>query len=172
MMTIITPIELKECSCIRQFGKHVSDDKIQAYIHEVEMLYVKPLIGDDTYIAIIEGVESDSETYKTLLSGGVYNTRQGKKRVFSGLKTAIAYYVYSQYVMSGDMESTRYGLVVKDGEYSSRISSKERSDCYNNALQVANGYMSECVEYMREVMGVCASESPKISGSVKIKKIG
>ena len=87
------------------------------------------------------------------------------------MKTAIAYYAYSQYVMAGDAESTRYGFRVKEEEYSSRLSSKERSELYNNTLQAASGYLSECRTYMCEAHDLLLEGSPKITGSFTIRNI-
>ncbi len=78
----------------------------------------------------------DGETndiYKVLLNGGTYKDSSENLHTFVGLKTTLSYFVYAQNVMTGDFQSTRYGMRLKDGDYSSAISSKERSDCYNNA---------------------------------------
>ena len=63
---------------------------------------------------------------------------------------AISYFVYAQYVMDGDFQLTRAGVVIKDNSYSSHISSKERSDCYNNALTAANGFLNEVKDFIRD----------------------
>lgn len=154
---------------IRKPGTHVSEDALQAYISEVEMLYIKPLVGDELYITLATDTEGK---YAGLLEGCEYSDRRGNRRFCPGLKTAIAYYAYSQYVMAGDVESTRYGFRMKEEEYSSRISSKERSELYNNTLQVASGYLSECRTYMSEALGLRFEGSPKITGSFTIRKIG
>ena len=171
--TILSPFELKELPNIRKFGTHVSDEKIQAYIAEVEMLYIKPVIGDDLYLKLADGqCDTCEECIATLLKGGIYTDSCGNRKHISGLCVAIAYFAFAQYIMSGDAESTRYGFVMKDGEYSSKISAKERSDNYNNVLQIAHGYLSECQQYIRDVMGDYCAGTPKITGSITIKKIG
>ena len=52
MNTILTPQEFKKMPGIRKPGTHVSEDNLQAYISEVEMLYIKPLVGDELYITL------------------------------------------------------------------------------------------------------------------------
>ena len=91
-----------------------------------------------------------------------------------GLKVAISYFVYAQNVMTGDFESTRYGMVIKDGDYSTRISSKERSDCYNNTLEVANYYLAECVKYckVKKLITTKTNRSVVSTGGMTIRKIG
>ena len=52
MKTILTPQAFKKMPGIRKPGTHVSEDNLQAYISEVEMLYIKPLVGDEFYISL------------------------------------------------------------------------------------------------------------------------
>ena len=111
MKTILTPQAFKKMPGIRKPGTHVSEDNLQAYISEVEMLYIKPLVGDEFYISLATDTEGK---YAGLLEGCEYTDRRGNRRFCPGLKTAIAYYAYSQYVMAGDAESTRYGFRVKE----------------------------------------------------------
>ena len=127
MELLITPEEVKRLG--RPIG-NVEESKIKAFIREAEHLSVKPVIGDELYLKLLDKGETE-EDYKTLLNGGSYSDSKGNVFSFMGLRVAISYYVYAQNVMSGDFESTRYGMVLKDSDYSSRMSSKERSDCYN-----------------------------------------
>ena len=65
-------------------------------------------------------------------------------------------------------------MVVKDGDYSTRISAKERSDVYNNTLEVANYYLSECVKYCRVKKLIKSKPNPAVvaTGGITIRKIG
>lgn len=153
----------------RPLGK-INSNQLDAYITEAEQMYAKPALGDELFLALHE-LENE-ERYATLLDGGVYSDKKGNTRSIVGLRTALAYYVYAQNVMCGDIQSTRYGMVVKEGDYSSRLSGKERSDAYNNSLEVANTYLRECVAYCREVGLIKKSHKPYTAGGVRIKRIG
>lgn len=143
---IITPEEAKTLG--RPLGKHISDAKIQAYIEEVEMTIVRPTLGDGLYLKLTEMEEELNDELRILVEGGKWKDNCGNDRYLVGLKRAVAYYVYAQNVMSGDFESTRYGMVVKNGEYSDNITSRERSDIYNSATSIADSYMKECKAYI------------------------
>ena len=144
---------------VRALGRPISPqtdkEKLQSYIYETERLSIKPVIGDRLFSRILEKIQPDKEKLPTddpvkiLLDGGEYTDAQGQFHMFSGLRMAMSYYVYAQYVMDGDLQLTRAGVVVKDGAYSSHVSSKERSDSYNNALTIAKGFMSEVKDYIR-----------------------
>lgn len=170
MEHIITPGEV--VSLGRPIGK-VDDKKLLAYITEAEQMNIKPALGDELFLDILSQGE-DNDLYKILLNGGTYKDNNRNTRSFVGLKVALSYFVYAQNVMTGDFQSTRYGTVIKQGEYSQGISSKERSDCYNNALEVARHYLSECISFCK-VNNLIVNRSGKrtiSTGGCTIRKIG
>lgn len=169
MEHLVTPEEVIKLG--RPIGK-VDHDKLLAYIAETEQLYVKPTIGTALFLKLLDE-DSHDDFMTKLLDGGVYDDRQGGVQSFVGLKTTIAYFVYAQNVMSGDFQSTRYGMVIKEGDFSNRISSKERSDCYNNTLEVANAYLRECVRYCTNVGLIQqVGRASAALGGITIRKIG
>lgn len=169
MEHLVTPQEVVNLG--RPIGK-VNPEKLLAYITETEQLYIKPTIGTELFLKLLKE-DLDDETLLTLLNGGQYEDSNKGIQSFVGLKTTISYYVYAQNVMSGDFQSTRYGMVVKDGDYSTHISSKERSDCYNNTLEVANAYLRECVSYCTS-KGLIkrVGRATAALGGITIRKIG
>ena len=169
MNHLITTDELRKLG--RPIGK-VQDEKLEAFITEAEQLHIKPVIGDALFMRLL-GDEAGSNEDMRLLQGGTYNDKRNEQKSFLGLKVALSYFVYAQNLMSGDFESTRYGTVFKDGDYSSHISSKERSDAYNNALEVANAYLQESVSFAKDKGLIKASGKRKYAvGGITIKRIG
>lgn len=170
MRHLITTDELKGLG--RPIGK-VSNEKLEAFITEAEQLHIKPVLGDALFMRILgEDAETD-EDLKLLLQGGTYTDKRKEQKSFMGLKVALSYFVYAQNLMSGDLESTRYGTVFKDGEYSSHISSKERSDAYGNALEVANAYLQESVTFAKDKGLIKGAGRKKYAvGGITIKRIG
>lgn len=179
---LLTIEELKTIG--RPIGK-VVDDKLYAFILEAEQLHVKPIIGDGLYLEMLSDIEKDeadrNPLFVKLLNGGTYHLsdymscdkRHDKTFLFAGLKKAIAYYVYAQMVMTGDFESTRYGMVIKDGDYSSHISDKSRSNYYNHMTDLANAYLKECVSFCK-ICGLIKTvgASRASVGGCTIKRIG
>lgn len=141
--TIINVEEAKKFG--RPIGK-VSNDKIEAFILEVEHTIVRKQIGDELYLRLTSDELPDDECL-FILEGGTYEDACGNTHILTGLKSAIAYFVYAQNVRAGDYESTRYGMVIKDGEYSTGISAKERDQIANSATAVAESYMEEVRQY-------------------------
>lgn len=156
----------------RPMGSNIDSERLLAYITETELMYIKPVLGDKLFHDLLEDEEDSNEKFVQLLSGGAY-TADGNVYSFAGLKATISYYVFAKNVMVGDFQTTRYGIVVKDSDYSSHISSADRSACYNDTLEVANKYLQDCVYYCKRI-GLLSSVagSPSSSGSVRIRKIG
>lgn len=170
MEHILQPTDLRTLG--RPIGK-VADDKLKAFITEAEQLHIKPILGDDLFLKLLDDREQGNHNIVTLLNGGTYTDKRDKLHSFMGLKVALSYFVYAQNLMSGDIESTRFGSVMKSGDFSTHISSKERSDAYNNAIDVAKAYLKECVEYCKEIGLIKAAGRTKYNvGGITIRKIG
>lgn len=157
----------------RPIGGKTDHARIQAYINEAEQLNIKPVLGDRLFLDILSRGEED-ERYKLLLSGGTYTDGKGHPHQFAGLKCALAYFVFAKNVMVGDYQTTRYGVVLKESDYSTHLSSKERADCYNDTLEVAAGYLRDCLLYCRHASLPTASGlgGQRASGGITIRKIG
>ena len=170
MEHILQPSDIKTIG--RPIGK-VADEKINAFITEAEQLHIKPILGDEVFLKLFDESAKNEEKLAKLLNGGTYMDKRGKVHSFMGLKVALSYFVYAQNLMSGDIESTRFGSVMKNDDFSTRISSKERSDAYNNAIDVAKAYMQECVAYCREMELIASvGRTQYHAGGVTICKIG
>lgn len=151
---------------------NMDEPKIQSYINEAEQLNIKPVLGDGLFLDILcHGEKHDK--YAKLLSGGTYNGPDGNLYSFAGLKSCVAYFVFAKNIMVGDFITTRYGVVLKEADFSSHISNKERADAYNDALEVANCYLQDCVRYCRHV-GILSGKqgTQRAIGGIKIRKIG
>lgn len=156
----------------RPIGGKVDREKILAYIVEAEQMNIKPVLGDKLFLDILAHGE-EKEEYQTLLNGGTYTSRDGGVYSFVGLKCCLAYFVFAKNVMMGDFQTTRFGVVLKEADFSSHISTKERSDCYNDTLEVANSYLRDCLRYCSHI-GIPTGNigSQRASGGIKIRKIG
>lgn len=141
---LITTSEVATLS--RGMSVHIDEDKIETYIRESESIDIKSALGDELYL----DVKEHSEKYELLLDGGTYEDNRGGKKMFMGIKTALAYYTYARIVKNGDGNVTRYGFVQKEDEYSSRPDIKEKVMAYNDAFSIADRYLKECVLFLNE----------------------
>lgn len=141
---LITPDEVKKNA--RSIARLVSNDKIQVYIEESENIDIKNALGDSLYLDVVE----KQENYDILLNGGEYKTKRGERKVFVGLKKALSYFTHARLMKNGDYNVDRYGMTNKNSEYSSHTEYKEKVTAYNDAFDVAERYLKECVVYLNE----------------------
>lgn len=166
----------------RPIGKMVDSTKLEAFITEAEQLHVKPIIGDSLYLRLLSEIEKEEikdRDILLLLEGGKYNSKDyGKSKdddvhLFMGLREALSYYVYAKNVMSGDIESTRFGMNIKENEYSNHVSDKSRSTLYNGIIEIAKSYLDECVAFCKICGLIKEQGKSKVNiGGCTIRKIG
>jgi hypothetical protein len=156
---LITTQEVSSLS--RGMSIHIEESDIEQYIRESESIDIKSALGDSFFLE----VKDNPEKYSLLIDGGVYEDKNGHKKLLTGLKTALAYYTYARIVKNGDRNVTRFGLVQKDSEYSSHTEFKEKVMAYNDAFSIADRYLKECVLFLDENN----DEYPLYQGKGKIK---
>lgn len=156
---LITKLDVSSLS--RGMSMHLDEDKIETYIRESESIDIKSALGDAFYLDVRE----HPEKYALLLDGGTYEDKHGERKIFMGIKTALAYYTYARIVKNGDLNVTRYGLMQKEDEYSSRPDIKEKVMAYNDAFSIADRYLKECVMFLDDRK----EEYPLYKGNGKIK---
>ena len=83
---LITTDEVSALS--RGMSVHLDPDKIETYIRESENIYIKSALGDELFL----DVKTNPDKYALLLDGGTYETKCKEKKLFTGLRIALAYY--------------------------------------------------------------------------------
>lgn len=131
----------------RPISVHVNESDIDTFIDETEQMDVIPAIGSDLFLTVQGGL--DNENYRALLEGGVYQGKDGKNRIFKGLKTAMAYYVYARLVKNDGRILSESGFLSHNDEYGKKMDDKQRYVSYNDALNVAKRYMADVLEYLK-----------------------
>ena len=127
----------------RSISKSVTENLINNFIDEAQLLDLKPLIGESLFQEIILNVAN----YQDLLNETTYNYN-GNETTSCGLKRVLIFYAYARYVMNGSVVDTPFGMVEKqfqDGKNVERISKKE---IYKYNQQIANQYWLEVESYL------------------------
>lgn len=125
---------------------YADEDIAASLISEAERLDIKPKIGDALFIRITQ--DNVPAGYDVLLDGGEWADRQGAARYLTGLRTALAYYAYGRIIRDGNIQSTRFGAVVKTDDNSADSERSERARQYREAFTAADGYMMEVLDYL------------------------
>lgn len=131
----------------RPISVHVNESDINAFIDETEQMDIIPSIGSELYLELQADLYGDK--YEMLLSGGVYSGKDGKKRIFKGLKSAMAYYVYARLVKNDGRILSESGFLSHNDEYGTKSDDKQKYASYNDALNIAKRYLSDVLDYLK-----------------------
>lgn len=139
--TLITPAEVSELS------RECNTEEVVIWraIEESELNDIRPAIGDAAFAQI----KASPEDFADLLNGGSFESTCGGSRFFVGLKKTLAYYTWARLAKTSPYNLTRFGLVVKNDDYSSRPDWAERQAAYNDAYAIADSYMRDVLEYIK-----------------------
>lgn len=175
----------------------------ESMIAEAQRLDIQPRLGDALYLRLAfvdnepiiisggdaatvgqtyisydeyEAFEVNSENvdpYRTLLEGGLWVDYRGRRRLLSGVKTALAYYALARIMRDGNIQASTYGAVVKDDQYSQDPERNERQRQYRELFATADMLMSEIAEYLSnpatDIPEYCAASPHKATrNSIKI----
>jgi len=134
----------------RPITLNFKDANIEVYIDEAEAIDVKPILGEQMYIDLSEAQTGTTLTADQvlILDGGVY-TVDSRKYVFSGLKKAISYFVYSRLIKNADGQLTRYGFVNKELNESQRPELREKIQAADDAMKTGNAYLNEVLQFIK-----------------------
>lgn len=156
-MKHLTTIDNLKSSSSRFISNKLDDGRIEPYIDESEQINIKPQIGDSLFLDILDYINADDKStfpdYSILLNGGIYEMKDCRgneaRRSFKGLTESLNYYVWSRIVKNNNYTVTRLGTVNKSDPYSANAELKERLAVEKDALNIADMYLSECIEYLK-----------------------
>lgn len=138
---LITNDEFK--SRARVVSSNIDAAKIEAFIHEAEIMDLKPMLGD-----LFVDVMNNKERYQVFVEGGILILND-KRVEIEGLKTALAYFAFARMARNGDAVLTRYGFVNKENANSYRAEQEQREQVYNDCMAIGRKCVDECMRYMR-----------------------
>lgn len=143
---MITPLITKEIiSRYRDISKQVTDAKIGSYIHDAEILDLKPMLGSQLYNDLVQNLSTTEN--QRLMNGGSY-IYNGEDFYFTGLERVLSLLAYSRYIMFGSSNDTGMGLVQKSYQDSTPISEASKRNMYDQERKAAIGYFADVKEFL------------------------
>ena len=148
MDNLLTATEVR--ALCRPISQNFKDSTIEIYIPEAEQIDVKPILGEQMYIDLSEAQTGTTLTDNQILilDGGVY-TVDNRKYVFSGLKKAISYFVYSRLIRNADGQLVSFGFVNKQTNESERPELREKLHAADDAMKTGNTYLNEVLQFIK-----------------------
>lgn len=139
----------------RLFSDNFTWERITPSVLEAQQIEIKPQIGDALMIRLLSPEYAGLEPYKTLMDGGRYGDGCcGGDRLFDGLKTALAYYVYGRLITSSVNYLGTTGLRTATDSTAVRAEYEERERVRLDVRRMAESYMRDALSYARSVDGL------------------
>lgn len=174
-MTMNALITAEEVSALAR-PIYADEEIVSSIIAESEREDIKPRIGDRLYLTLkTKGVNELTNEESLLLNGGQWTSSNGDVHYLEGLKTALAYFVYSRIVRDGNIQSTRYGARIKSDENSTSTEDTERQRQYRQAFASADRYLAECLAFINRnssALGECGRDKKMRSNRTKFRVVG
>lgn len=148
---------------------HVDGEEVDRFIDECEQLFIIPAIGADLFLKLAG--EDLTENQSLLLEGGQYVCKSNKKRIFKGLRYALAYFVYAKMAKNDGAMVVRSGFFQHQDEHAVRMDDKNRVNRYNDLMNVAETYLSGALEFLKTWDDV-EDVQPVRGSRVRIVEIG
>lgn len=102
-------------------SEEISDNNLNRAIQVAENYILQPRLGDDLYIAILNAIRNEDDTYDTVLDGGVLEkTNEHGDLIYTyvtGLRTALAHIAYAV-LLNNYISATTFGSTLKRDDYS------------------------------------------------------
>lgn len=138
-------------------------------IEEAQNLDIIPAIGAEWWLKVLD--RDNDATAQLLWDGGIYKDTCGDAHIFAGLRKALLYYAYARLVRSSGGVSTRFDFVVKADQYSDSADLQAKTQAYNEAFSIADGYKAQALAYLN-TSEACCKRKKIVNNRLLIKKIG
>lgn len=117
---------------------------LDAYILEAQEMDLKPLMGREIYIDLLDDFEASPSLaiYDDLFNGLSY-TYLDKKYKHAGLVPVLCYFTYARFLLNANGHSTEFGIVKKKTEDSEAVSDSEIARRVSQARAGAMAYWED-----------------------------
>lgn len=182
---LLTFDEFRELA--RPTSKHLDEEDVMNAIGECEDVFIAPAIGLGVYNLLVTEYPDENpmpDNLQVLLGGGywAYNnsgalvfdktfdptfaTAYENVRICHGLKKCLSYYSWSRLMRDDGAVVTRSGSLNHVDAYGERLEKTEKHARYNDNTNVAEQYLSSCIEYLKQITGEssCCNRKPVIRG--------
>lgn len=147
------------------------DALVNRCIEEAQNLDIIPAIGADMWLRLLRIPEGDADAVATLLwEGGIYVDKCHISHIFAGLRKALLYYSYARVVRASGGVSTRFDFVVKADQYSDSADLQAKTQAYNEAFSIADGYKAQALAFLNTSEACCRRKI--VNNRLSLKKIG
>jgi len=180
-------ITYKEVLLINPLLSDYNEDKIMKYIVDSQKLDIRPLLGTQLYLDLINNIDynlsepySDSivftdSKYNDLMNGCEW-TYNDKLDMHEGLKTVLVNYAYARYLPNSTSVNSESGEMELIRDFSRPLSSARMSEIVQQANSAAYVFWQSIERFLKQnrtiyTLYTCTPDSAEKSG-IRISAIG
>lgn len=144
----------------RPTGIHLDESEVDCWIRECEDAYIIPAITYRQFKGAVECEDNtpwdasldDSFSTSVFLDGGEWMQDEGTEREqvqwCSGVRKALAYFVYARLLRADGSIVTRAGAMRHREDRADHVDDTKLKQ-YNDTMEMAERYLAECVAYLK-----------------------
>jgi hypothetical protein len=146
--TLITPTQL------RTYRPHavIDDDRINPFIIEAQQNDLRPALNDALYYDLMNNFTDEEhamyDAYQDLIDGVEY-TYNAQTVYFSGIKPMLAYFTLARFIVSNQVNITRFGVTQKLNTQSEPTSFQMIHAEAKQMKSTAVNYQNELIRFLK-----------------------
>lgn len=129
-----TIINIEDIKKITSISNNIEVDMLEPFLFNSQEIYIRPLLGDAMYTAIIAEVGGTGNTYTSLIEDYI--------------QYALAYATYFTYIPFGHIKLQKKGLVLQTSENSTSASMEEFSMYTKRVESTMTFYLAKMKDYL------------------------
>jgi hypothetical protein len=148
-----TLITIDDISRYRPVSKLIPTERIQPFIRESQVQDLLPVLGDTLYYDLLDKFDNTGSAmftkYQELLGGKLY-TPPGYSTsiIFAGIIPMLSYFSLARYYQNSQVSATSYGLVQKNSEYATPMTSQGVQGSVEYLRSLGISYQESLVKFL------------------------
>lgn len=142
MALLVTPANVRTAR--PELSTGVSDNKINTYIENAEIKYIRPYLGERFFVDLKAKIAASSTLYDDLMNGSTY-TYAGYTYTHPGIKDVLARFAFALYSRTSYITDTPFGQLAKQNQDAREIATQSVKACLRktNKWRTNSGYPCE-----------------------------
>jgi hypothetical protein len=166
-------LDKSDLSVVRDISANITDDKVNIFIREAQTINVKPFLGAQLYLLLLNDYTVATKSFATqkytdLWFGSNYTNTNGVVVRQNGLLSAAPYFVYGRMVLQQNTNVGRYGVGSLNQENTTTSGPSTVRTNTTQANAVALSYQKDVETFLRDNLTIYPEFNTKTTTGQKI----
>ena len=166
-------LDKSDLAVVRDISANITDDKVNIFIREAQTINVKPFLGAQLYLLLLNDYTVSSKSFGTqkytdLWYGSNYTNTNGVVVRQNGLLSAAPYFVYGRLLLQQNTNVGRYGVGSLNQENTTTSTPNSVRTNTTQANAVALSYQKDVETFLRDNLTIYPEFNTKTTTGQKI----